>query len=135
MTPLKTIILATDEHVALNNRIAELARLSPKPGGIWQDLREELARAHLVLPQLVPAEVVRLGSTFSVRDLDSGDLDSFTLVWPEHADIERSRISVFAPLGTAVLGYAVGDEITWRMPGGPRRFKLENVTPPVAANV
>lgn len=129
---LKTITLATDEHAALNNRLSDLLRLSPKPVSAWQELREELARAHLTIPQLVPADVVRLGATFSVRDLATDDLDTFTLVWPEQADIERSRISVFAPLGTAVLGYAAGDEITWRMPGGPHRLRLESVTPPAA---
>lgn len=129
---LKTITLATDEHAALSNRLSELLRLSPKPVASWLELREELSRAHLTIPQLVPADVVRLGSTFTVRDLESDELDTFTLVWPEQADIERSRISVLAPLGTAVLGYATGDEITWRMPGGPRRLRLETVTPPAA---
>jgi regulator of nucleoside diphosphate kinase len=130
---IKTIILATDEHVALNNRLSELLRLSPKPVSAWQELREELSRAHLVLPQLVPIDVVRLGSTFSVRDLANDELDTFTLVWPEQADVERARISVLAPLGTAVLGYAAGDEITWDMPGGTRRLRLETVTPPASA--
>ena len=129
---IKTITLATDEHASLNARLSELSRHNPRAAASWQELREELARANLVVPQLVPADVVRLGSTFAVRDLESGDLDTFTLVWPEQADIERARISVLAPLGTAVLGYAAGDEITWRMPGGPRRFRLESVTPPSA---
>lgn len=129
---LKTITLATDEHAALNTRLATLMRLSPKSVASWQELREELSRAQLVLPQLLPPSIVRLGSTFTVRDLETDELDTFTLAWPEQADIERSRISVFAPLGTAVLGYAAGDELTWRMPGGTRRLRLETVTPTAA---
>jgi regulator of nucleoside diphosphate kinase len=62
-----------------------------------------------------------------VRDLDSGKVITFTLVFPSDADVEQDKISVLAPLGTAVLGYRLGDTFEWRMPGRVRRLKLEQV--------
>jgi regulator of nucleoside diphosphate kinase len=90
-------------------------------------LGEELDRAHVVAAADVPADVVTMNSRLSVRDLDSGKVITFTLVFPADADLEQDRISVLAPLGTAVLGYRLGDTFEWRMPGRVRRLKLEQV--------
>ena len=126
----KSILLSTHDHLALQCRINQLLALQPRLRVQWQPLIDELQRAELLPAELVPADVVRLGSTFVVRDLDAGDDDTFTLVWPEQADASGGRLSVFAPLGVAVIGFAAGDEITWRMPGGLRRLSIRSVTPP-----
>jgi regulator of nucleoside diphosphate kinase len=69
-----------------------------------------------------------MNSRLSVRDLGSGKkLITFTLVFPSDADVEQDKISVLAPLGTAVLGYRLGDTFEWKMPGRVRRLKLEQV--------
>jgi regulator of nucleoside diphosphate kinase len=62
-----------------------------------------------------------------VRDLDSGVRRVYTLVLPSQADVTRGSISILAPLGTALLGYRAGDEVEWRMPGGPVRLTIEEV--------
>ena len=94
-------------------------------------LREELERA-VVLPEL-PPHIVGVGSTADVRDLESGDLDRFTLTLPEQADAARGKLSLLAPLGTAILGFSEGDEFAWEMPGGVRRLRIERVTQPAEA--
>jgi regulator of nucleoside diphosphate kinase len=68
-----------------------------------------------------------MNSRLSVRDLDSGKVSTFTLVFPSDADVEQDKISVLAPLGTAVLGYRLGDTFEWKMPGRVRRLNLEQV--------
>jgi regulator of nucleoside diphosphate kinase len=90
-------------------------------------LRSELDRA-VVLPEL-PSTVVGLHSTAEIVDLETGETDRFTLTLPEQADAAQGRLSVLAPLGTALLGYAEGDTLEWRMPGGLRRLRLQTVTP------
>ena len=62
-----------------------------------------------------------------LRDLDSGEKETYTLVFPERADIASNRLSVIAPVGTAILGQRVGDELKWRVPAGWRRFKIVRV--------
>jgi regulator of nucleoside diphosphate kinase len=62
-----------------------------------------------------------------VRDLDSGVSQELTLVNPSEADVSAGRISVLAPLGTALIGYRQGDVVERVMPGGLRRLLIENV--------
>ena len=90
-------------------------------------LEEELVRSVPVATAEVPTDVVTMHSRVSVRDLDAGKSRTYTLVFPHEADLPSGRLSVLAPLGTALLGYRVGDEIEWAMPGGVRRVRIESV--------
>jgi regulator of nucleoside diphosphate kinase len=63
----------------------------------------------------------------TVTDLDSGREHEYTIVFPRDADLSAGRISVLAPIGTALLGYAEGDEIEWNVPGGVRRLRIDSV--------
>ncbi len=51
----------------------------------------------------------------------------YTIVYPEEADIEHDRLSVLAPIGTALLGYRVGDEIAWEVPAGMKKIRIEQI--------
>jgi len=91
------------------------------------DLKAELRRAGIVPPEKVPRNVVTMNSSVVLRDLASRELETYTLVFPEDADIAQGRLSVLAPVGTAILGQRIGDELKWRVPEGWRRFKIERV--------
>ena len=75
----------------------------------------------------MPADVVTLNSTVRVIDLESSEATDYTIVMPGEANYEAGRISVLAPLGTALLGYRVGDEIEWDVPRGIRRLRIDAV--------
>ena len=90
-------------------------------------LEEELDRAVVVDSMEVPPDVVTVGSRVHLVDLDSGEELLFTLVFPSRADADEGRISVLAPLGTAVLGYRTRDLIEWDVPGGRRRLRVLGV--------
>jgi len=95
-----------------------------------QDLRnlaKELARAKIVPPERIPPDVVTMNSRVILRDLDSNETITYTLVFPKDADIGAGAISVLAPVGTAIIGYAVGDVIEWPVPGGTRRIRIEQI--------
>jgi len=62
-----------------------------------------------------------------VRDLDTGGESTYTLVFPSDADIAKGKISILAPIATALLGYREGDEIEWPTPGGRRRLNVIQV--------
>jgi len=81
-------------------------------------LQAELARAEIVEPGKVPPDVVTMNST--VRFVTDSPEQEFqlTLVYPKDADNSGGKISVLAPVGSALLGLAVGDEIEWPRPGG-----------------
>ena len=95
--------------------------------GDLKSLDEELRRASIVDPKDVPAEVITMNSRAEMRDLESGETESFTLVFPAEANIEEGKISVLAPIGAGMLGYRVGDEFEWNVPDGARRMQVVNV--------
>jgi Transcription elongation factor, GreA/GreB, C-term len=72
-------------------------------------------------------DALTMHSRVLVRDLNSGIESSYTLVFPQDADIARSKISILVPIATVLLGYRGGDEIEWPTPGGRRRLKIVKV--------
>lgn len=87
----------------------------------------ELERAVVVEPKSVPADVITMNSRVQLVDLDSGETMVYTLVFPQDADLAEGKISVLAPVGTAMLGYRVGDVFSWQVPSGERRIKVESI--------
>ena len=88
---------------------------------------EELDRARIVSAGSVPADVVTMNSRVRMTDLDTGKEMTYTLVFPREADFSQGKISVLAPIGTAILGYRAGDVIEWRVPGGRRKLRVEEI--------
>jgi regulator of nucleoside diphosphate kinase len=57
----------------------------------------------------------------------AGESETYTLVYPDEADILAGRLSVLAPLGIALLGARVGQVVEFDAPAGARRLKVEKV--------
>jgi regulator of nucleoside diphosphate kinase len=91
------------------------------------ELDEELDRAESMKSQEIPNDVITMNSTFRLRDVDTGEKAVYTLVFPGEADSAKGKISILAPIGTAVLGYRLGDTIEWEVPAGRKRFKVEEM--------
>ena len=115
----------------------DLKRLNDLVNGAWSwnkkdrnyltRLDEELDRAHVISPQEVQGDVVTMNSRARIKDLDSNEEMVFTLVFPAEADYGRGRLSILAPIGTALLGYRAGDTVEWEVPAGVRRFKIQQI--------
>lgn len=81
-------------------------------------LRAELARAEIVEPDQMPGDVVTMNSTVRVADGTTGEEHELTLVYPRAVDAGPGRVSILAPVGSAMLGLRVGDSIEWQVPQG-----------------
>ena len=90
-------------------------------------LQQELGRANIVEPKDIPADVVTMNSKFRMRDMESGEVVEYTLVFPHEADIKQNKLSVLAPIGMGLLGYKAGDVFEWIVPSGKRVLKVEEV--------
>lgn len=112
-------------------RLEELISVAKEFGGYDRnDLRAlaaELEKAEAVAPKDVPADVVTMNSKVVLRDLDTSEEMIYTLVFPRDADIDAGAMSVLAPMGTAILGYAKGDVLELPAPGGERRIRIEEI--------
>ena len=123
----RKIIITQSDYEHLRELLSSEFTQAIGPAEYLQGLEAELARADVVDPEQVPKNVVTMNSTVKLRDLDTKELETYTLVFPEQADIANDKLSVLAPVGTAILGQRVGDLLRWRVPSGWRRFKVERV--------
>ncbi len=82
-----------------------------------ETLETKLSQANVVEPTEVPADVVTVNSTVAFIDDDSEQELELTLVYPDNTN-DSNTVSVFAPVGIALLGLSVGQSIEWQVPGG-----------------
>jgi regulator of nucleoside diphosphate kinase len=129
----RTIIINESDFNGLKDLIETARRSSGAGLSYLLALEGELNRARVVPDAEVPKDVITMNSTVHLYDLDSRETETYTLVFPEDADISQGRISVFAPVGTAVIGYRVGDVIEWMVPSGMRRLMVRSVHQPELA--
>lgn len=131
---LHNIQVTTFDMNRLFAMIEQLRKSGFRETANLEKLEEELARSDEVAPGEVAADVVTMNSRVRLQDEASGQTLECNLVFPGEADASANRISIVAPLGTAILGYRVGDTVTWPMPGGERQYKIvEIVYQPEAA--
>jgi len=89
-------------------------------------LARELERANVLPPRDMPDDVVTMNSRVRFRDLNDDSIHVRTLVYPQRSDTAADTLSVLAPLGAALLGLSVGQDITWSLPGGGQtRLRVE----------
>jgi regulator of nucleoside diphosphate kinase len=92
-----------------------------------ESLQEELDRAHIVEPTAIPHDVITMNSRVRLKDLETNEEKVYTLVFPSEADLSQQKISVLAPIGTAILGYRIGDTVEWRVPAGVKNMRIEDI--------
>lgn len=90
-------------------------------------LGHELERAIVVAPEKISRKVVTMNSRVRIHDLDRGSELVVTVVFPFESNAELRRMSVLAPLGTALLGSRVNETVSFEAPGGPRRVKIVGI--------
>ena len=90
-------------------------------------LEEELEDAEIVAPEDIPPDVVTMRSKVKLKDLDTGEESVYSIVFPAEANFDEGKISILAPLATALLGYRRGDTVEFQAPGRLRRLKIEEI--------
>jgi regulator of nucleoside diphosphate kinase len=111
----------------LNAVLARYEDLPPSRRREVNRLRHELERARVVTSRDVSERVVTMNSQVVLRDLDSGQEFTCRLSFPDEADVDAGRLSVLAPVGTAILGYREGNVVEWEVPAGTRRIRIEKI--------
>jgi regulator of nucleoside diphosphate kinase len=123
----RTIIISDADHQRLEALIESVRYNASLREAYLDALDGELKRARVVPQSDMPPEVITMNTVVRLRDLDSDDTEEYELVYPADADVSLNRISVLAPIGTAILGYRLGDVIEWPVPAGLRRLRVEEV--------
>lgn len=122
MRNLEQAIMITD---------ADLRRLQPvleqHDSPASDSLDTELRRAVVVPQRAVPADVVTMNSEVVYEDCATSSQRVVRVVFPKDADASSGRVSVLAPIGSALLGLRVGQSIEWPVPHGTKRVRVVEV--------
>lgn len=123
MAKPKIIISKQDLH-----RLETMLEHQSKLTATMQHLEDELARADVVTPQDIPANVVTMNAKVLITIAPSIEATEITLVYPHDFRGEKGQVNVIAPIGAAILGLAEGQEIEWPQPDGHlMKVKIEKV--------
>lgn len=96
--------------------------------GRIRELEAKLSACEVIDVTRIPAsERVIFGTTVDLIDLSSDEEVTYQIVGTDEADVKEGRISVTSPIGRALVGREVGDEVTVRAPGGARKYVIEDV--------
>jgi regulator of nucleoside diphosphate kinase len=121
------IILREDDYEVLISHLKNQRHRNLHDLQNVNELQGELKKAKLVNKDNFPNDVVRLNSRVKIKDSDKGKVMDFILVTPDKADIREGKISVMAPVGTALIGFRKGKKINWQVPAGQKTFTIMEV--------
>jgi len=126
MSTKPNVIISTLDAERLEKIIDALPHSA---SNIAAKLEEEIARAECVEPRLMPPTVVTMNSTVRFKVESSTEEFCMTLVYPKDVDASGSKVSILAPVGSAMIGLSEGDSIAWPRPGvGELNVRVEEIT-------
>jgi regulator of nucleoside diphosphate kinase len=123
----RNILITEPDHRRLHALLTDARSNDPLNRENFDALAAELERATIVPQRETAPDVITMNSTAVLLDVEDGEEEEWTLVYPEDADVDRNRISVLAPIGMAMLGFRVGDSFEWKTPGGIRKLQVKSI--------
>jgi regulator of nucleoside diphosphate kinase len=121
------VILLKQDYELLNDYVKNLHGMQVNEKENFYKLSQELGKAKIVEADEFPLDTVRLDSTVVIRDLATKRDMTITIVMPPLADIKQRKVSVLAPIGTALIGFPKGKEVSWEVPAGKKDFMIMEV--------
>jgi len=114
----KKIYITELDRDRLVKLIEEELHIGTVPGETNRSLENEIQKAIIVPPRQVSHGVVTMNTRALIQLNDEEEAVEVSLVYPNEADMANMKLSVFSPVGTAILGYSEGDRISWNVPTG-----------------
>lgn len=121
------VIITRTDYEILNSYVKNLHGMQVSEKENFSKLSGELRKAEIVDDDMLPTDVVRLGSTVVIKDLLTNRDMTVTIVLPQKADIKQKKVSVLAPIGTALIGFKKDQTVSWNVPSGKKDFKIMDV--------
>jgi len=129
ITPTATpVILLKNDFEILNGYVKNLQGMQVNEKENFSKLYEEIKKAQIVDAVDFPDDIVRLNSTVVIKDLKTKRDMTITIVLPQKADIKQRKVSVLAPIGTALIGFRKGQTVSWQVPAGKKDFMIMEVS-------
>lgn len=121
------LILRKDDYAILNAYLKNARSQRTFNKQEADDLQAELKKAKLVDSEDFPQDVVGLNSTVKIQSDSKNAAMILKIVIPEEANIKENKISIMAPIGTALIGFREGQKVKWKVPKGYNTFTILDV--------
>ncbi|MDD5016518.1 MAG: nucleoside diphosphate kinase regulator [Eubacteriales bacterium] len=121
----RKIIITESDNKKLQKLINDIIQSDPNGREHIRALDTELNKADVLAPNQIPANVITMNSKVLLSI--GGEEVTYSLVYPADADISNNRISILAPIGTAILGYREKDILNWEVPAGTVQIKIKKI--------
>lgn len=95
--------------------------------GRIKELNDKIARAQVINPADLDADKVVFGATVTLVDVDTGTDVTYQIVGEDEADIKSGKISVSSPVGKALIGHRLDDEVRIKVPSGLKIYEITNI--------
>lgn len=121
------VVLTKKDHAILTEYVKNLHGMQVNEKENFRKLSIELGKAQVLNEEDFPVDIVRIDSIVGIKDLETKRDMKITIVLPQMADIKQRKISVLAPIGTALIGFRKGQEVSWEVPAGKKTFIITEV--------
>lgn len=128
----KTLILAKSEFDLIKELLSKVGSKDAVHMACYNKLRSELANATVMDDSEMPDDIIRINSWVDV-ETPFMYIKGYQLVMPKDGNPQQKKLSILTPMGSALIGYAKGDEVMWHFPSGEKMITIKNVYQDIAS--
>ena len=121
---MKKVTLTKNDYTRIYKAITDAKNSKTINSNEAEKLLSELSKAEIVPSEKIDKDVVTMNSEVKLFFENTQKEQSFKIVYPQDANLKENKISLFSPIATALIGYKIGDEIEWIVPGGMTKIKI-----------
>lgn len=121
---MKKVTLTKNDYTRIYKAITDAKNSKTINSNEAEKLLSELSKAEIVSSEKIDKDVVTMNSEVKLFFENTQKEQSFKIVYPQDANLKENKISIFSPIATALIGYKIGDEIEWIVPGGMTKIKI-----------
>lgn len=121
---MKKVTLTKNDYTRIYKAITDAKNSKTINSNEAEKLLSELSKAEIVPSEKIDKDVVTMNSEVKLFFENTQKEQSFKIVYPQDANLKENKISIFSPIATALIGYKIGNEIEWIVPGGMTKIKI-----------
>ena len=121
---MKKVTLTKNDYTRIYKAITDAKNSKTINSNEAEKPLSELSKAEIVPSEKIDKDVVTMNSEVKLFFENTQKEQSFKIVYPQDANLKENKISIFSPIATALIGYKIGDEIEWIVPGGMTKIKI-----------
>ncbi len=125
---MKQVILNKLDYLRIRKHLMEAQNRKTIDPANAEKLARELESGVQMEPKDIPSDVVTMNSVVKISFVGEEHRQEFRIVYPDQADFRMKKVSIFAPIATALIGFRVGDLIEWVVPGGLKKIKIDGIS-------